>query len=76
MFQTEMEALLKETLNTSTLKRTGQGGGGCINQGEAFITDTGTFFVKSNGKTKVSYILYIPLKWDIQSSDIHVHPRP
>ncbi|KAJ1530476.1 hypothetical protein ONE63_005375 [Megalurothrips usitatus] len=47
-----MEALLKETLNTSTLKRTGQGGGGCINQGEAFITDTGTYFVKSNGKSK------------------------
>ncbi|KAE8749584.1 hypothetical protein FOCC_FOCC003572 [Frankliniella occidentalis] len=49
-----MEALLKETLSTTTLKRTGQGGGGCINQGEAFITDTGTYFVKSNGKSKAS----------------------
>lgn len=54
LLQVIMEALLKETLNTSTLKRTGQGGGGCINQGEAFITDSGTVFVKSNGKSKVS----------------------
>lgn len=47
-----MESVLKETLGTTTLKRTGQSGGGCINQGEAYITDNGTVFVKSNKKSK------------------------
>ncbi|XP_073980139.1 ketosamine-3-kinase-like [Rhodnius prolixus] len=46
----KMETLLKTALNTSTLVRTGQSGGGCINQGEAYITDNGTVFVKSNGR--------------------------
>ncbi|CAH1405426.1 unnamed protein product [Nezara viridula] len=48
----KLENLIKAALNTSTLKRTGQSGGGCINQGEAYITDTGTVFVKSNSKPK------------------------
>lgn len=51
----KMESALKATLNTATLTRTGQSGGGCINQGEAYITDNGTVFVKSNKKSKVSY---------------------
>lgn len=57
MFQhnLRMESVLKETLGTTTLKRTGQSGGGCINQGEAYITDNGTVFVKSNKKSKVMY---------------------
>uniref|UniRef100_A0A0A9Z4E9 protein-ribulosamine 3-kinase n=1 Tax=Lygus hesperus TaxID=30085 RepID=A0A0A9Z4E9_LYGHE len=46
----KMETLLKSALETSTLTRTGQSGGGCINQGEAYITDNGTIFVKSNSK--------------------------
>lgn len=49
----KMESVLKAALKTSTLTRTGQSGGGCINQGEAYITDTGTVFVKSNKKSKV-----------------------
>jgi protein-ribulosamine 3-kinase len=49
----KMETMLKSALNTSMLKRTGQSGGGCINQGEAYITDSGTVFVKSNSKPKV-----------------------
>lgn len=48
----KLENLIKAALNTTTLKRTGQSGGGCINQGEAYITDTGTVFVKSNSKPK------------------------
>ncbi|XP_039292804.1 ketosamine-3-kinase [Nilaparvata lugens] len=47
-----MEELLKSSLNTKTLTRTGQSGGGCINQGEAYITDSRTVFVKRNKKSK------------------------
>lgn len=60
-----MESVLKETLGTATLKRTGQSGGGCINQGEAYITDNGTVFVKSNKKSKVSYSMFL---WKCKST--------
>lgn len=52
----KMENALKTALNTKTLTRTGHSGGGCINQGEAFITDHGTVFVKSNKKSKVTNV--------------------
>lgn len=52
----KMENALKTALNTKTLTRTGHSGGGCINQGEAYITDHGTVFVKSNKKSKVTNI--------------------
>ncbi|GFG35449.1 hypothetical protein Cfor_09107 [Coptotermes formosanus] len=45
-----MDELLKEVLGTVTLKKTGKGGGGCINEGEAYLIDTGTVFVKYNKK--------------------------
>ncbi|XP_075221080.1 ketosamine-3-kinase-like isoform X3 [Lycorma delicatula] len=47
-----MEEALKTALGTKTLNRTGHSGGGCINQGEAYITDNGTVFVKRNKKSK------------------------
>uniref|UniRef100_A0A1B6D3G5 protein-ribulosamine 3-kinase n=1 Tax=Clastoptera arizonana TaxID=38151 RepID=A0A1B6D3G5_9HEMI len=47
-----METILKSALKTNTLTRTGQSTGGCINQGEAYITDNGTVFVKRNTKSK------------------------
>lgn len=52
-----MEEALKTALGTKTLNRTGHSGGGCINQGEAYITDNGMVFVKRNKKSKVSNFL-------------------
>lgn len=43
-----MDSILKKELNTSTLKASGRGGGGCISQGTAYDTDTGRIFVKFN----------------------------
>jgi fructosamine-3-kinase len=51
---TRMDELLKEALGTVTLKKTGKGGGGCINEGEAYLIDTGTVFVKYNKKPQVN----------------------
>jgi hypothetical protein len=51
---TKMDELLKEALGTVTLKKTGKGGGGCINEGEAYLIDTGTVFVKYNKKSQVN----------------------
>lgn len=51
-----MESALKASLNTTTLTRTGQSGGGCINQGEAYVIDNGIVFVKSNKKSMVSLV--------------------
>lgn len=48
-----MENIIKEALGTVTLKPSGKGGGGCINDGEAYFTDTGTVFVKRNSKSQV-----------------------
>ena len=36
-----MEAVVKETLSTKTLKPFGGGGGGCINEGRSFLIDDG-----------------------------------
>ncbi|XP_043924059.1 ketosamine-3-kinase-like [Protopterus annectens] len=47
-----MESLLKKELNTSILKSSGCGGGGCISQGTAYDTDNGRIFVKFNHKSK------------------------
>jgi fructosamine-3-kinase len=52
--ETTMDELLKEALGTVTLKKTGKGGGGCINEGEAYLIDTGTVFVKYNKKPQVN----------------------
>lgn len=45
-----MEALLKDALNIGTIKKTGESGGGCINQGKTFIADNRKIFVKFNSK--------------------------
>lgn len=50
---TRMGELLKEALGTVTLKKTGKGGGGHINKGEAYLTDTQTVFVKYKNKPQV-----------------------
>ncbi|RUS75592.1 hypothetical protein EGW08_016656, partial [Elysia chlorotica] len=42
------EELIKQELGVSKLRSTGQGGGGCINQGSAYETENGTVFVKFN----------------------------
>lgn len=49
-----MDELLKEVLGTVTLKKTKKGVGGCINEGEAYLIDTGTVFVKYNKKSQVN----------------------
>jgi fructosamine-3-kinase len=49
----DMENILKEALGSVTLTPSGRRGGGCINQGEAFLVDSGTVFVKSNSKKNV-----------------------
>ena len=45
-----MEHFLKAQLGYTFVKRSGQGGGGCISQGEMFNTDHGEVFVKENSK--------------------------
>ncbi|XP_076354247.1 ketosamine-3-kinase-like isoform X2 [Tachypleus tridentatus] len=43
-----MEEKIKVAMNTKKLERTGRGGGGCINEGECYMTDNGHVFVKRN----------------------------
>jgi len=45
-----MEQFLKNQMGYSFAKRSGQGGGGSISQGEMFNTDQGKVFVKENSK--------------------------
>ncbi|KAK3744970.1 hypothetical protein QZH41_008501 [Actinostola sp. cb2023] len=45
-----LEAFLKKELQTNLLEYTGHYGGGCINEGQSFKTDSGDVFVKSNKK--------------------------
>lgn len=45
-----MEARIKEVLKTTKLRATGRGGSGCINEGEAYETDSGEVFIKRNSK--------------------------
>ncbi|XP_022085813.1 ketosamine-3-kinase-like isoform X2 [Acanthaster planci] len=45
-----MEALLKHELGLSFVKATGQGGGGCINEGLGYDTDKGKIYAKINTK--------------------------
>jgi len=37
-----MEAVVKQTLSTATLKPFGGGGGGCINEGQSYVIDDGS----------------------------------
>ncbi|XP_063226985.1 LOW QUALITY PROTEIN: ketosamine-3-kinase-like [Bacillus rossius redtenbacheri] len=48
----KMDDILKEALSTLTLIPTGKRGGGCINEGEAYLVDSGTVFVKRNKKSQ------------------------
>ncbi|KAI0215910.1 Fructosamine-3-kinase [Lamellibrachia satsuma] len=47
-----MLELIKKELKTKTLKKFGSGGGGCINNGQGYITDSNSkIFVKTNDKS-------------------------
>ena len=48
---------IKEALNTTKLISLGEGGGGCINEGEVYDTDNGKVFIKRNSKEKVCFYL-------------------
>ena len=48
-----MFSIIKDHLGTTRFDPTGISGGGCINDGEAYETDSGKVFVKRNGKAKV-----------------------
>ena len=52
-----MEKLVKEGLKTSKLEPYGRAGGGCINSGRGFSTDSGKIFVKCNDKTEVGILV-------------------
>ena len=45
-----MENFLKDRLGYSKVVRSGQGGGGCISQGEVYLTDRGNIYVKENAR--------------------------
>ncbi|XP_067141055.1 ketosamine-3-kinase-like [Centruroides vittatus] len=50
LLEMALEAKVKEILKTSVFERTGKSGGGCINEGEGYRTDTGEVFLKRNSK--------------------------
>lgn len=53
----EMEARIKSALGLSQLTSVrGRGGGGCINEGDAYESDKGMLFVKKNSKQDVRQI--------------------
>ncbi|XP_061702842.1 ketosamine-3-kinase [Syngnathoides biaculeatus] len=47
-----MEEKIKQELGTAVLKSAGHSGGGCISQGQSYLTDTGKVFVKINHKSQ------------------------
>ena len=49
-----MDTLLKKELGTSKLVSFGRAGGGCINDGCSYETDTDRVFVKLNTKGEVN----------------------
>ena len=55
-----MEECLR-SLGYGSIKRTGQGGGGCISQGEVFITDKGKIFVKKNTRKDADVMFKVNL---------------
>lgn len=54
-----LETFLKQELQTNQLEYTGHFGGGCINEGQSFKTDSGVVFVKTNKKDGVSCCLQL-----------------
>lgn len=56
MFSSSLLESIKSTVGVQELEKTGQGGGGCINQGEVYNTEKGKLFLKYNEKEGVSYI--------------------
>ncbi|XP_071542998.1 ketosamine-3-kinase-like isoform X2 [Panulirus ornatus] len=73
-----MYSAIKEALGTSRLESTGQGGGGCISEGEIYKTDTGKVFIKRNSKNKAREMFegeYESLKAILATGVIKV-PKP
>ena len=50
----KLEEILQKELNTTKLKPLGFVTGGCINQGQSYLTENGKIFVKVNEKSEVN----------------------
>lgn len=50
----KLEEILQKELNTTKLKPLGFATGGCINQGQSYLTENGKIFVKVNEKSEVN----------------------
>ncbi|GAB6022736.1 hypothetical protein CHUAL_006831 [Chamberlinius hualienensis] len=73
-----MDEEIKAKLKTKLLKRTGRGGGGCINEGECYETDQGKVFVKRNSKSEARQMFdgeYESLKAILATDTVRV-PKP
>ena len=73
-----MEDIIKNALGTKLCERTGKSGGGSINTGESYLTDTGEIFIKMNSKDKARQMFdgeYASLKY-IQSTNTIQCPKP
>lgn len=57
-----MEELIKRELGSKTLVQYGRGGGGCINTGLGYKTDTSAIFVKCNDGSNVSILYYSSIR--------------
>ena len=55
MAKADLLKQVKEKLSLEQLQATGRGGGGCISQGQAFLTENGKVFVKFNSKPGVRH---------------------
>lgn len=49
-----LEEILQKELNTTKLKHLGFATGGCINEGQSYLTENGKIFVKVNEKSEVN----------------------
>ena len=50
----KLEEILQKELNTTKLKPLGFANGGCINEGQSYLTENGKIFVKVNEKSEVN----------------------
>ena len=50
----KLEEILQKELNTTKLKPLGFATGGCINEGQSYLTENGKIFVKVNEKSEVN----------------------
>ena len=50
----KLEEILQKELNTTKLEPLGFATGGCINEGQSYLTENGKIFVKVNEKSEVN----------------------